>query len=80
MVFRANSAELEEVAEMPDAFEKMLERHGFIAKWKDEGRDEGLEKGRKEIARKALAEGIPPNTISKITGLDIRAVKKLAGR
>ncbi|MDR3148016.1 MAG: hypothetical protein LBU00_06570 [Treponema sp.] len=72
MVFRANSAEVEEVAEMPDAFEKMLERHGFIAKWKDEGR--------KEIARKALAEGIPPNTISKITGLDIRAVKKLAGR
>jgi hypothetical protein len=72
VVFRANSAEVEEVAEMPDAFERMLERHGFIAKWKDEGR--------KEIARKALAEGIPPNTISKITGLDIRAVKKLAGR
>jgi hypothetical protein len=76
MVFRANSAEVEEVAEMPDAFERMLERHGFIAKWKDEG----LEQGRKEIARKALVKGISPETISEITGLDIRAVKKLAGR
>jgi hypothetical protein len=53
MVFRANSAELEEVAEMPDACERMLERHGFTAKWKDEGR--------KEIAR--VLE-LPPATVT----------------
>jgi hypothetical protein len=74
MVVGANEAEYKELVEMSNKFEKLMEECGHAAKWKDEG----LEKGRKEIARKALVEGIPPNTISKITGLDIKTVKKLA--
>jgi hypothetical protein len=56
--------------------EEIFEKHGYIAKWEERG----LEKGRKEIARKALAQGMSPSAISKITGLDVRAVKKLAGQ
>jgi hypothetical protein len=62
---RANSAEVEEVAEMPDAFERMLERHGFIAKWKDEG----LEKGRKEAVKKLRKHGMKPAEIARVLEL-----------
>jgi hypothetical protein len=70
MVFRANNTEVEEVLEMPDAFERILEKHGFIAKW--EARTE------ERIARNALREGMTPDAVSKITGLDLKTVKKLA--
>ncbi|MDR3146779.1 MAG: hypothetical protein LBU00_00200 [Treponema sp.] len=70
MVMGANRERYKEVIEMASEFEKLMEECGFAAKWKDEGR--------KEIARNALAEGISPNTISKITGLDIKTVKRLA--
>jgi predicted transposase/invertase (TIGR01784 family) len=42
---------------------------------RDEGLEEGLEKGREEIARNALAKGIPLETVSEITGLDIETIK-----
>ena len=48
-----------------------------------EGRGEGLQEGREErnteIARNALAEGFSMEAIQKITGLDLEAIKQLAG-
>jgi hypothetical protein len=46
------------------------EKHGYIAKWEA--------RARAEIARNALREGMTPDAVSKITGLDIKTVKKLA--
>jgi predicted transposase/invertase (TIGR01784 family) len=45
-----------------------------------EGREEGKEEGKEEIARNALAEGMSPEAISRITGLDITTIKRLGGR
>ncbi|MDR3148243.1 MAG: hypothetical protein LBU00_07705, partial [Treponema sp.] len=78
VVFQANSATVEEVVEMPRTkkitLEEIFEKHGYIAKWKAAGREESLEK----VAKNALREGMTPDAVSKITGLDIKMVKKLA--
>jgi len=39
--------------------------------------EEGMEKGREEIARNALAEGASIEFIRKITGLDMDTIKSL---
>ncbi|MDR0597280.1 MAG: hypothetical protein LBG14_02090 [Treponema sp.] len=44
----------------------------------EEGREEGLAKGREEIARSALMEGLSLETIRKITGLDIETIRNIA--
>jgi predicted transposase/invertase (TIGR01784 family) len=44
----------------------------------EEGREEGIEKGREEIARNALAKGLPPDIIGEITGLDIETIRHIA--
>ena len=44
-----------------------------------EGREEAREERNTEIARNALAEGASPEFIQKITGLDLEAIKQLAG-
>ena len=57
-------------------------------KGKIEGREEGWEKGRiegrdasnKEIAHKALAEGVNLEIVQKITGLDIETVKNIQAK
>ena len=54
--------------------EKVLEDAGLIAKWRTEGREEGLEK----TARNALAKGYPLETIHDITGLDIEVIERIA--
>jgi len=41
-------------------------------------REEGYEKGREEIARNALAEGVPVELVSKITMMDIAKVRELS--
>ena len=53
-------------------------------KWEDalavryeEGREEGREEGLEITARNALAEGLPIESIKRITGLDIEAIKQL---
>jgi hypothetical protein len=58
MVFQANGIGLEEVVEMPNVtFEEVLEKHGFIAKWREEGLEEAVKRMQKhdmdptEIAR-----------------------------
>jgi predicted transposase YdaD len=48
-----------------------------------EGRQEGHQEERQGIARNAqnaLAEGIPPEVVSKIVGMDIEAIKRIAGQ
>jgi predicted transposase YdaD len=42
------------------------------------GREEGREVEREEVARNALAEGLTPDFVQKITGLDMETIKKLA--
>jgi hypothetical protein len=48
--------------------------------WYNEGREEGLEKGREEIAKAALGKGMAPEAVSEITGLAIETIKTLAGQ
>ena len=45
--------------------------------WYEEGIEEGIEKGIVTTAINALKEGIPIETIQKITGLDIKTIKSL---
>ena len=43
----------------------------------EKGREEGREKGFEEVARNALAKGIPLNMIHEITGLDLEVIKNI---
>ena len=70
-----------------------LEKHGtevinmLMTEWNlddalavrfEEGMEQGIEKGREEIARNALAQGASVDFVQKITGLDLQAVKSLS--
>ena len=44
----------------------------------EEGLEKGIEEGREEVARKALAEGATIEFVQKITGLDVETIKRLA--
>jgi hypothetical protein len=44
---------------------------------REEGMEEGMGKGREEVARNALAEGIPFELIKKISGLDDESLKHI---
>jgi hypothetical protein len=44
------------------------------------GLEKGMEKGREEIARNALAEGLPVEVIRKITGLDLETLTQLSSQ
>jgi len=52
------------------------------AVWREEGVEEGIAQGRAkerlETARNALIEGLPLQTVQKITGLDMEILKSLA--
>jgi hypothetical protein len=71
-----------------DILKEFLEKNGsevmnmLITEWKMEDAlvvryEEGKEEGREEIARNALAKGIPVELIQAITGLDIEVIKNL---
>jgi predicted transposase YdaD len=47
---------------------------------REEGREEGLEKGREEVARNALTKGASVEFISEITGLPAEIIRNLANR
>jgi predicted transposase/invertase (TIGR01784 family) len=47
---------------------------------REEGLEEGMAKGRAEIARNALAKGVSVEFISEITGLSAEAIHNLAGQ
>jgi predicted transposase/invertase (TIGR01784 family) len=46
-------------------------------KGREEGREKGIEIGREEVARNALAEGVPIELIKKISGLDEETLKHI---
>jgi len=48
---------------------------GANTKYKD--REEGIEKGKEEVARNALVEGASVEFINKITGLDTETIMTL---
>ena len=48
-----------------------------LAQGLEEGHAKGLEEGRLEMARKMKAEGIPFDTIRKISGLDLSDIENL---
>jgi predicted transposase/invertase (TIGR01784 family) len=55
----------------------------LMTEWKLEDalvveREEGREEGREEIAKNALAKGLPLETISEITGLDIETIRSIS--
>jgi predicted transposase/invertase (TIGR01784 family) len=53
---------------------------GALEEGWEKGRQEGRQEGREEIARAALVKGMPLETVSDITGLNIERIKELAGR
>jgi predicted transposase/invertase (TIGR01784 family) len=72
-----------EIKYMLDRQSEMAEaRKAGLAKGLAEGRQAGLVEGHQEtqgvIAKNALAKGLPMETISEITGLDLEAIEKLA--
>ena len=51
-----------------------------IKVWYEEGREEGRSSEREEIAKQALAKGLPSEMIHEITGLDLDAIKDIQAR
>ena len=47
---------------------------------REDGREEGRQNGKVDIARNALAEGFTPESIQKITGLDLETIQGLRGK
>jgi hypothetical protein len=70
-ITRANLKAVEEAIEMEEklTLEKLLEETGVAARCEA--------RGRTEVARNALAQGLTPELIQKITGLDIQTISSL---
>ena len=47
---------------------------------REEGKEEGREEKAEEIAKNALAEGVSPDLVQKITKLGMDAIQRLAGQ
>jgi hypothetical protein len=88
-VYTANFEIMEEVSRMSDTtmvYGKTLENAGYVtrkmilAKMEGEiaGKIAGKEEEKVEIARNALAQGIPIETVAAITALDIERVRGIA--
>jgi predicted transposase/invertase (TIGR01784 family) len=69
-----------ERARLMSEYKYELDTQSRIVDAKREGRQEGREERDFEVAKNALAEGLPSEVVRKITGLDIETIKKLAGR
>jgi len=72
-----------------DILKEFLEQNGtevmnmLMTEWKMEDAlevrfEEGMEKGKEEIARNALSEGFSMEIVQKITGLDMETIKSLS--
>ncbi|MCL1992368.1 MAG: Rpn family recombination-promoting nuclease/putative transposase [Spirochaetes bacterium] len=69
--------ESRQIYEVDKRMERDFARREGRAEGKAEGRAEGKAEAEKAIARKALAAGIPLETIHGLTGLDIETIKSL---
>ncbi|MDR2745844.1 MAG: hypothetical protein LBB77_00230 [Treponema sp.] len=81
-IFHANPRPFQEVVKMGDGsltFEDVLMEAGFIPKWIEKGREEGIEKGREEAAQNMLKKGWSIEETAETVGLDIEKVRHLAG-
>jgi predicted transposase YdaD len=79
VILNANAGVFLEVGRMGNGtltFDDVLVELGLTAKWKAEGREEG----REEVARNALAKGLPLDMIGEITGFDIETIKSFASQ
>jgi hypothetical protein len=77
MILQANEEGIKEIEEMSKVrLERVLERHGFITKWKEEGREEGLERGREEAVKRLQRHGMDPTEIAGALELPLAAVFK----
>jgi hypothetical protein len=74
-----------------DILKEFLELHGtevmnmLIAEWSLDDAlavryEEGIEEGREEIARNALANGASADFVQKITGLDLETINSFGAR
>ena len=72
----AEKGKTKEYGEMFEAVVDYLKESREEA-WK-EGQEQGIERGRKDVARNALAEGSSIEYIQRITGLDAEIIKKLS--
>jgi predicted transposase YdaD len=57
-------------------FEEVFTEAGIIPQWIERG----IERNREEIARKALAKGLPLDTIEEITGLDQDTIRQFTAQ
>jgi len=70
--------EMREMALMDERARISYATNEGLTQGRKEGREEGKEKEKIEIARNALAEGLAPEIVSKITGLGEEAIKELS--
>ena len=52
-------------------------RNGELAAAREEGIEEGMEKGRVNVARQMKQMGLPDNTIAEATGLSLKDIESL---
>ncbi|MDR0598166.1 MAG: hypothetical protein LBG14_06640, partial [Treponema sp.] len=73
-VLQANGEKMKEIEGMAKSLEKVLESYGFTAKWEAKGREEGLEKGRKDVVKRLQKHGMVPVEIAEALELPLTAV------
>jgi hypothetical protein len=75
-IFNANVSIMREVSKLSDValtMDKVLEEAGLTAMWEARGE----EKGKVEVAKNAIKQGLPEDTIAAITGLDLETIRKI---
>jgi hypothetical protein len=76
-IISANPEAAEEAIKMGSKFEEVMERTGITAKLEAKAHARGMAEGKTEVARNALAQGLEPGFVQKITGLDIQTITSL---
>ncbi|MDR1241653.1 MAG: hypothetical protein LBM00_02555 [Deltaproteobacteria bacterium] len=55
-----------------------MDLDSYLGDARYEGRQEGLQEGKLEVARNLLREKMSPDTVAKVTGLSLDEIKRLA--
>ena len=74
-IYLSEDAEQRRVIEMREL--ALMDERVSLSDAREEGREEGRTLGNIETARKALAEGLAPEIIQKITGLDVETMNEI---